>query len=277
MNVMERGRNSVNSAAARSRCLTYRKRILDISQQVTALHIAPAFSCTEIVDAIYNEFMRWNGQDTQDVFLMSKGHGCMIQYVILQERGILTPQDLDDYCKPGGRLGAHPDYGVPGIAASTGSLGHGMGIATGMAFAEKLQKRDGLVFLVLSDGECQEGSTWEGAMMAGNLKLDNLIAFVDLNDFSGLERMSDGHPAFHPVLPKFESFGWSGAVVNGHSIEDIADAYHDRTPGKPFVVVCNTVKGKGVSYMEHVPIWHYRSPSPEEYVQAQAELVEISR
>ncbi|NNF79989.1 MAG: transketolase [Rhizobiales bacterium] len=268
--------NVFDVSAARRRCLTYRRRILDISQQVGALHIAPAFSCTEIVDVVYNGLMRWDGEDTPDVILMSKGHGCMIQYVILEEKGILLREDLDLYCKPGGRLGAHPDYGVPGISASTGSLGHGMGLATGMAYGERLQDRDGQIYLVLSDGECQEGSTWEGAMMAGNLALDNLIAFVDLNDFSGLERMSEGHPAFHPVIDKFLSFGWEGVEVNGHSADEIHEAVMNRKGGKPFVVVSKTVKGKGVSYMEHVPIWHYRAPNPEEYKQACDELVEIS-
>lgn len=268
--------NVFDASAARKRCLTYRRRILDISQQVGALHIAPAFSCTEIVDVIYNGLMRWDGDESQDVILISKGHGTMIQYVILEERGLLTRKDMDLYCKPGGRLGAHPDYGVPGIAASTGSLGHGMGIAVGMAYGERLRARDGQIYLVLSDGECQEGSTWEGAMMAGNLKLDNLVAFVDLNDFSGLERMSEGHPAFHPLLDKFLTFGWDGIEVNGHTAEELHAAVLNRKPGKPFVIVSNTVKGKGVSYMEHVPIWHYRAPSPEEYKQACDELVEIS-
>ena len=268
--------NIFDASAARRRCLTYRRRILDISQQVGALHIAPAFSCTEIVDVIYNGLMRWDGEESQDVILISKGHGTMIQYVILEERGLLTREDMDLYCKPGGRLGAHPDYGVPGIAASTGSLGHGMGISVGMAYGERLQNRAGQIYLVLSDGECQEGSTWEGAMMAGNLKLDNLVAFVDLNDFSGLERMSEGHPAFHPLLDKFLTFGWDGIEVNGHTAEELHEAVVNRKPGKPFVIVGNTVKGKGVSYMEHVPIWHYRAPSPEEYKQACDELVEIS-
>lgn len=270
-------RNALDAGAARRRCMAYRRRILDISQQVGALHVAPAFSCTEIVDVIYHGLMCWERPgESPDVFLMSKGHGCMIQYVILEEMGVLSRNDLDLYCKPDGRLGAHPDYGVPGIAASTGSLGHGMGIATGMAYAERLQQRDGRVFLVLSDGECQEGSTWEGAMMAANLRLDNLIAFVDLNDFSGLERMSEGHPAFHPLLPKFEAFGWEGVEVNGHTAEEIFAAVGNRRGGRPMVVVGRTIKGKGVSYMENIPIWHYRAPNPEEYRRALAELVEIN-
>lgn len=238
------------------------------------MHVAPAFSCTEIVDCLYNGLMRWEngGGASPDVFLMSKGHGCMIQYVILEERGVLNRRDLDLYCKPDGRLGAHPDYGTPGISASTGSLGHGMGLATGMAYAERLQKRDGRVFLVLSDGECQEGSTWEGAMMAANLGLANLIAVVDMNDFSGLERMSEGHPAFHPLAEKFRAFGWEAVEVDGHDGDGLYQAVQERHGGRPFVAIAKTVKGKGVSYMENAPIWHYRSPNREEYARAVAEL-----
>src|SRR5215470_11887356 len=268
-----RRRNSFDARAARDRCRTYRRRILDISQQVTALHVAPAFSCVEITDAIYHGLMRRQPDGRyHDAFLMSKGHGCMIQYAILEELGELTRQDLDLYCQPGGRLGAHPDYGTPGIGASTGSLGHGMGIATGQAYAEKLKGTDVTIYCVLSDGEFQEGSTWEAMMMAANLGLDNLVAFMDYNNFGGLERMSDGHRAFYPLVPKAEAFGWEAVEVDGHDGEAIVEAVMNRRGGKPLLVVCRTVKGKGVSYMENVPIWHYRSPNKEEYQRALKEL-----
>lgn len=271
------GANDYDVASARRRCLNYRRRILDVSQTVGALHIAPAFSCLEITDMVYHGLMRRSpGGAFLDTFLMSKGHGCMVQYVILEEFGILSSDDLADYCQPGGRLGAHPDFGLPGIAASTGSLGHGMGMATGMAYADRLQGDDRLTYVVLSDGEFQEGSTWEAMMMAGNLKVDNLVAFLDLNDFSGLERMSEAHPAFHPILDKALAFGWEAVEVNGHDTAALFDAANGRNGGKPMLVIGRTVKGKGVSYMEHVPIWHYRSPSPEEYKQAIEELGEIS-
>src|SRR5262245_35384453 len=270
-------RNSFDAAAARGRCRDYRRRILDISQQVTALHVAPAFSCIEITDVIYHELMRLEATgEYRDVFLMSKGHGCMAQYVILEEQGVLSRKDLDDYCKPNGRLGAHPDYETPGVAASTGSLGHGLGIETGQAYAEKLKGTDVLIYCVLSDGEFQEGSTWEAMMMAANLKLDNLIAFMDYNDFGGLERMSDGHPAFYPLVPKAEAFGWEAVEVDGHDEEAMIGALADRRGGKPMLLVCRTVKGKGVSYMENVPIWHYRSPTPEEYRRGLQELDEAA-
>jgi len=263
--------------AARQRCLRYRKRILDISQKVTALHAAPAFSCVEMTDVIYRGLMVRveKGHSSPDAFLMSKGHGCMTQYVILEDIGILPKEELDRYCTPDGLLGAHPDRGNPGIEASTGSLGHGMGLAVGMAYAEKLKNTSGRIFALLSDGELQEGSSWEGAMMAANLNLGNLIVFVDLNDFGGMHRMSEYHKAFFPLQEKFESFGWECASVNGHDAHAMLTATEARQGGKPFVLLCHTVKGKGVSYMENVPIWHYRSPNKEEYAQALSELAEV--
>ncbi len=266
-------KNAFDPAAARERCYRYRKRILEISQQVSALHIAAAFSCTEIVDVIYNALLKPpHGPDCPDTFLMSKGHGCMIQYVVLEELGILSRQDLDLYCTKTGRLGCHPDYGVPGIEASTGSLGHGLSMAVGMAYAERLKKTFGNIFVVISDGEAQEGSTWEAIMMASSLKIDNLVAFMDNNDFQSLGRTSETHPSFYPIDDKLRAFGWEVAEVPGHDAQAIHEAVDARRGDKPFMAICKTTKGKGVSYMENVPIWHYRAPNPEEYIQALNEL-----
>jgi len=266
-------RAAVGSFSSIERCRQYRRRILNVSQRVTALHIAPAFSCTEIVDVVFNELMRHD--DPADIFLMSKGHGCMILYVILAERGILTDGDLDSYCTPNGRLGAHPDFGVPGIAASTGSLGHGLSIAVGQAYAEKLKGSRSRVFCVISDGELQEGSTWEAIMMASNLELSNLIMIVDNNDFSGLERVSIGHPAVYPIAEKLSSFGWSVADCDGHDAAELRTVLHASAGGRPHAVVARTVKGKGVSYMENENLWHYRSPNEVEYAKAMSELSEL--
>ena len=267
--------NGLDIDAARKRCRRYRRRILDISQQVAALHIAPAFSCAEITDAIYNSLMRQHTDGSyRDVFMMSKGHGCMIQYVILEDKKILTSKDLDLYCKPGGRLGAHPDYETPGIVASTGSLGHGLGMAVGQAYAEQLKGSDTRIYCLMSDGEFQEGSTWEAILMGANLRLENLIAFMDYNDFNSLERISEKQTAFYPLVPKAEAFGWEAAEVDGHDEEAIVQAVLDRRGGRPLLVVCRTTKGKGVSYMENVPIWHYRAPNKDEYRQAINELSE---
>jgi transketolase len=268
-----------DAAAARARCLNYRKRILDVSQRVGALHIAPAFSCLEMTDVIYHALMRaapGGAGRFRDAFVMSKGHGCVSQYVILEHLGIMPTEEIERYCTPAGLLGAHPDLGTPGIEASTGSLGHGLGIGVGMAYAEALKGEDCRVYVVLSDGELQEGSTWEAAQMAANHKLENLLLFVDLNDFGGLERISEHHPAVFPVADKFRAFGWEAAEVKGHDAAAVHAAVAARKGGQPFVLIGKTVKGRGVSYMEHVPIWHYRSPNKDEYAQALRELKEIS-
>jgi transketolase len=271
-------RNSFNISIARQRCMGHRRRILDISQQVSALHAAAAFSCLEMVDCVYSGLMRRNDDNSSpDTFVMSKGHGCMIQYVILEDMGVLSHNDLDTYCKPEGRLGCHPDYGLPGIEASTGSLGHGMAMATGMAYTDKfVSKQDRVVYVVLSDGEFQEGSTWEGMMMAANLGVDNLVAMLDHNGYQSFGRTSETHPQFYPIAEKVEAFGWEVAEVNGHDAEAVFNAVSERKGGKPFMLIGNTTKGRGVSFMENVPIWHYRSPNPEEYKQAISELTEIS-
>ncbi|MGH6663086.1 MAG: thiamine pyrophosphate-dependent enzyme, partial [Rhodospirillales bacterium] len=212
-----RGHNRFDVAAARQRCKAYRRRILDISQTVGALHIAPAFSCLEIVDVVYHGLMRKGGDGAYvDRFLMSKGHGCMAQYAILEDLGVLDEGELALYCKPGGRLGAHPDYGVPGIEASTGSLGHGLGMAAGMAYADKLQKIESVIYCLVGDGEMQEGSIWEAVMMAPNLGLGGLVAILDFNDYQGLGRTTETHPHFLPMTDKVRSFGWETTDVDGH-------------------------------------------------------------
>lgn len=271
------GHNSFDPTESRKRCMRYRKRILDISQTVTALHAAGAFSCMELTDACYHGLMRPDGQDT---FLMSKGHGCMAQYAILEDRGVLPTADLDAYCTPHGILGAHPDYGNPGIEASTGSLGHGLSMAVGMAVAERNKAGTGgdagMVYCILSDGEIQEGSSWEAIMMASTLGLTNLVALVDNNDFQSLGRTSETHPSFYPLDEKLQAFGWETATVNGHDAGAIYDAVAGRAGDRPFFLIAKTVKGRGVSYMENVPIWHYRSPNADEYRQALTELREIA-
>jgi transketolase len=264
-------------AAARARCRAFRRRILEVSQGVTAVHIAPAFSCLEIVDCVYFEMMRRGPDGTSsDTFVLSKGHGALAQYVVLEAMGVLTRHDLDRICQPDGRLGTHPDYGLPGIEASTGSLGHGLALATGMALGDKVLGQDRRVFVVMSDGELQEGSVWEAMMLAPSLGLRNLVGFVDLNDFQSLGRTSETLPNFYPVLDKVRAFGWEAAEVDGHDPAALHGAFAGWSGERPLMVVARTTKGKGVSYMENVPIWHYRSPSPAEYQAALAELVEPS-
>ena len=259
--------------ASKARCRRFRRRILDISQTVPALHIAPAFSCLEIVDTVYFGLMDHGGPGrAPDTFILSKGHGAMAQYCVLEERGVLTREQVDSCGKDGGELGMHPDLGIPGIEASTGSLGHGLPIALGMALADRSDDPNRRVFVVISDGELEEGSVWEALMLAPTLKLNNLIVIVDLNDFQSLGQISKIHPNFYPMLPKIEAFGWEGVEVDGHDQRAVYDAVQRRTATKPFLALARTIKGKGVSYMESVPMWHYRSPNAQEYAQAIREV-----
>ena len=203
---------------------------------------------------------------------MSKGHGVMSQYVVLEDLGIMPHNELDQYCKADGHLGAHPDYGQPGIEASTGSLGHGLSIAAGMAYADKIQGVDRMTYVLLGDGEAQEGSIWEAIMMTPNLKLNNLVVFLDFNDYQGLARTTETHPHLFPLSEKLASFGWESDDVDGHDTSALVRTMEKRKGGRPFFLTCRTIKGKGVSYMIDKPIWHYRSPNKEEYHQALAEL-----
>jgi transketolase len=271
-------RNSFDIAAARERCKRHRKRILEMTQSVSALHVGGAFSSTEIVDCIYYELMRPGsngavvGAGALDTFLMSKGHGYMIQAVVLEDLGILKRADLAAYCTPTGKLGVHPDYGIPGIEASTGALGHGLSMALGMAYAEKTKGRGGVVYTVLSDGEVQEGSTWEATLMASSLKVNNLVGFIDNNNMQSLGFTHVTHPSFYPVVEKFQAFGWECVEVDGHDSSAIFNAVTGRKGDRPLMVNCKTTKGRGVSYMENVPMWHYRSPNKAEYEQALREI-----
>lgn len=262
-------------AAARHRCLKLRRRILEMSQKVAALHIAGAFSCLEMVDTIYFGLMRrGEGVTHPDSFILSKGHGSLAQYTVLEELGVLSRELMERYCKRNGKLGTHPDIGLPGIEASTGSLGHGLGLALGMALADKVDGINRMVYVVMSDGEMQEGSVWEALMLAPTLQLANIVGFVDLNDFQSLGQTSKIHPNFYPVLEKVQAFGWEAVEVDGHNQQALFEAVTSRKRRKPLLVIGKTIKGKGVSYMEGVPIWHYRSPSPEEYQVALRELSE---
>ena len=236
---------------AKERCRHYRKRILEISQTVPALHIGGAFSSVEIIDAIYNELMK-----PGDTFVLSKGHAAILQYVVLEEHGL----DVSGYST--GKLCVHPVLGTPGIAATTGALGHGLAMAVGMAMADP----DHTVYVLMSDGELQEGSTWEAALLASSRDVTNLVVFIDNNDFQSASRTSHTHPTLYPIVEKWAAFRWAAIEIDGHINLKAID-----TEGR-IAIVCRTVKGRGVSFMEHVPMWHYRSPSPEEYQQALSEL-----
>ena len=260
------------------RCRDYRLKILEISQKVTALHAGAAFSCLEILDCIYFRLINKDSSGIfYDKFILSKGHGGVALYVILEKLGIIDEETLYNYCQPEGKLGCHPDYGLPGIEASTGSLGHGLALSVGVAYSEKyIRKSDKKVYVLISDGELQEGSTWESLMMAANLKVSNLIIFLDHNGMQSFGHTEETHPAFYPIMEKLKAFNFETYSVDGHNSEEIEKVVLASKGNEPLFILANTTKGKGVSFMESVPVWHYRSPSPAEYEQAKVELSKIS-
>src|ERR1051326_1744108 len=206
-------------AQARERCRKFRRRILDISQTVGALHIAPSFSCLELVDTAYIGLLRRSGQpDSDDTFLLSKGHGSPALFCVLEEVGLIPRSYLDNFCKPNWPLATHPDYGTPGIEASTGSLGHGLGLAVGMAYADKIRGKERDIYVVMSDVQLQEGSLWEALMVAPSFGITHIIALVDLNDFQSLGRTSKTLPNFYPMLDKLRAFGWEAAEIGRSNV-----------------------------------------------------------
>ncbi len=251
---------------SKQRCKKFRKRILDLSQKVSALHIGGSFSSTEIMDLIYFTLMKKNERDS---FILSKGHASILHYVILEHLKILKKKDLENYCKPQGFLGVHPDIGNPGINASTGSLGHGLSMAAGIAIANMNSKKK--TYVIISDGELQEGSTWEAIISIGALKLKNLILFVDNNDLNSSEKMSDTHPNLYPIDKKLKSFGWDAGICNGHDYSKMLNIIAKRDKRKPFALIAKTKKGYPIKFMNDA-IWHYRSPTKKEYNQAIDEI-----
>ena len=233
-------------------------------------HIAPSLSTVELLVALYFKVLKIdknNYRDNdRDRFILSKGHASAALYAVLAEKGIIDEGILNTFCQKGSILGGHPErYLIPGVELSTGSLGHGLSFGAGVAFAGKLDKKDYRVFILLSDGECQEGSVWEAAMFASHHKLDNLIAIVDHNKLQSLGRVKNTL-SLHPFADKWKSFGWEVREVGGHNISKIINVLESIpfSRDKPSVLIAHTTKGKGISFMENVSIWHYRLPNEDE-------------
>jgi transketolase len=241
--------------------IALRERILNISQKVSAIHIGGSFSSAEIIATIFKNIKR------KDKFILSKGHVGILLYCMLEQKKILKKKLLDGYCKKDGILGVHPELYLPGVTASTGSLGHGLSIAAGMGLSKKYQN----IFVLLSDGELMEGSVWEAALMISSFKINNIVAFVDYNDLQSGTRSSKTHPTLFPITKKFNSFGWDSYLCNGHDPFQIQKMINKKR-NKPICIVAKTFKGFPISYMTDNPIWHYRSPNKKEYEKAKIEL-----
>ena len=236
------------------RCKKYRMKILQMSQNVSALHLGGTFSCIEIFDTIFN-IINSNAEN----FVLSKGHAAILNYILLADKNILHKKHLKNYCKRNGILGVHPIIKTPGITASTGSLGHGLGITTGLALANRKKN----YYTLLSDGELQEGSTWEAIMAIPNLKANNICMIIDNNDLVSYNNLSVSHSNMYPLEEKFKSFGWDTKTCNGHNVSEIYKSLNSKK-NKPLALIAKTVKGHPISFMSNEPIWHYRSPNKKE-------------
>jgi len=263
--------NSKINLDSKERCKKHRIKILEISQKVKALHIAGAFSSIEIIDYIYYQFIH---QKKNAKFILSKGHSAIAQYVVLNSLGLLSDDELSKYCTSEGKLGCHPDIGTPGIYASTGSLGHGLGMCVGIGQSYKISDKKDKIITLLSDGELQEGSTWEYLMMAANLRLDNLYIFIDHNGSQAFGVTKYSHPAFYPMVEKLIAFNCYVEEINGHNLDELQNAVIklEQKSKKPKIIFCNTIKGKPISFMQNKPVWHYRSPSKKEFDLAISEI-----
>lgn len=255
-----------------------RGKLVEMSHRAATPHLASSLSCVDILVAAYWGALaidpRQPDDPLRDRLILSKGHAATAWYAALAWRGFFPVELLDTYAAAGSALGEHPSpWCVPGVEAGTGSLGHGLPIGAGLALAGRIQRRPYRVCVVLSDGECNEGSVWEAAMFAAAQRLENLVVVVDYNKWQATAR-SNEVLALEPLRDKWQAFGFSASEVDGHDIAALIQHLR-RVPdgsGSPVALIAHTVKGKGVSFMEDDNNWHYRIPTAEEVAHAHREL-----
>jgi|YNPNPStandDraft_1061719.scaffolds.fasta_scaffold40975_2 transketolase len=259
--------------------LRLRRHCVMMTHRARSSHIGSCFSAVELLAVLYTQVLRvnpnWPDWPDRDRFIMSKGHAAAALYATLAEVGFFPVERLKAFCQNGSNMPGHATHSaVPGVEISTGSLGHGLSVGVGMALAAKRDGKGYRVFVMLSDGECDEGSTWEAALFAPHHKLDNLIAIVDYNKIQSLGMVKEVLD-LDPLAEKWKAFGWAVREVDGHDVHALIDVFSALPfeTGKPSCVIAHTVKGKGVSFMENKLLWHYRSPQGEELERALAELV----
>lgn len=257
--------------------LRMRQEIFKMAMHANGGHIAPAFSMTDILAELYfDDILRYDVSNPswaeRDFFILSKGHGVLALYVALALAGFFPCEKLNTFCKIGSSLGslARMDA-VPGVEASTGSLGHGLSFAVGIALACKLDCGKNHIYTLLGDGECQEGSVWEGFMAASHYNLDNLTVIIDNNGLQAMDSIDTILSAGN-FLDRLQAFGFAVIDIDGHNYEQIKMALQKRVQNKPCAIIAHTVKGKGISFMENIPIWHYRIPRGKEVDIALQEL-----
>lgn len=263
-------------SSAAELALVARHKIISMTSIAKASHVASALSVVDILSVIYSGTanIRPDNQNSpnRDIVILSKGHAAAALYSILALQGFFSETWLSTYCKNDGPLGGHVTaMGVPGVELSTGSLGHGLPYGVGIALSRKKSLESGRVFVVMSDGECDEGTTWESAMIANHHELDNLVVVVDRNKIQSLTFTEDTLK-LEPFSEKWKAFGWDVDTINGHDYKDLQKSLSSQN--KPKCIIAETTKGKGVNFMENKIAWHYRPPSAEDVIKAFEQLGE---
>ena len=254
-----------------------RRDVIKMLTKAKSGHPGGSLSATDILTCLFFKVLRHNVDDPKwpdrDRFHMSKGHCCPIWYVALAECGYFDRVHLDSLRSFGALLQGHPDVKVPGVDVASGSLGQGLSVSIGMSLAAKMDKKDYRVYCLLGDGEIQEGNIWEAAMAAAHFKADNICAILDKNGFQ-IDGCTKEVMGIEPIADKWKAFGWNVIEINGHDIKQILDAFEQAKnfKGKPSIIIANTVKGKGVSFMENVVNFHGVPPTKEEEAIALKEL-----
>ena len=256
-----------------------RKEILKMLQKAGSGHPGGSLSAVELLVDLYNNHMNFNKDNFQDknrdYFILSKGHVCPVLYAVLAQIGCFPKEELNTLRQLGSRLQGHPakDKHLPGIEVSTGSLGYGLSIALGIAKGIKTLKQDNRVYVLMGDGEQQEGSIWEAVMCASHFKLDNLCAIIDCNNLQ-IDGKVEDILNIYPISDKYRAFGWNVIEIDGHNLKEVDNAYIQakNCKEKPTVIIAQTIKGKGVSFMENVASWHGKTPNAEQLEQALKEI-----
>lgn len=256
-----------------------RNQILDMCVRAGTGHVNSSFSAVEILVALFHGGVlkfdpknpKWQERDR---FILSKGQASPLLYVMLADLGFFPKEDLEKFNQADGKFGVHLQHDVPGAEIISGSLGHGFGMAAGMALAAKMNREKHLTVALLGDGECYEGSIWEAAMFASHNRLNNLVAIVDRNHLCVTD-FTENILALEPMEKKWESFGWRVKKIDGHSFEEIfaaLDGVDSRKYNQPLAIIADTTKGKGVSFLTNAPLWHGIAPKGEDAVKAKEEL-----
>lgn len=260
----------------KKKALEARREILTISYFGRSAHISSCLSIIDILIVLYWEVMKVKSSnpnwDNRDRFILSKGHTVAALYVVLFQKKFMSKKTLYTYGKDGSDLIGHPEYTTPGVELSTGSLGHGLSVAIGMALAAKLENKKYRIFVLISDAECQEGAVWESLLFASHHKLNNLYIIVDYNNLQAFGKTSNVI-SLEPLLSKGKAFNFNTIQIDGHDLKKIANSFSSKNNKKPNLIIANTTGGKGISFMQNEISWHYHNLDEKLYNAAIKELV----